>query len=219
MILDRLAPRPTLLFTVTEYRSDYTEVNDVVRRLGSEYDNVTIIDWQAIAETPGVLSSDRLHPTETGSRGARPGGGRCAGPGFDRRRSVLEVGVPRRLGGQPRHRRRLERRWLDAPPPGATTTTTVRPSSTTTTSVAGSGSVAPPPRPRRRRRTPHDDAASTTPTTATTAAADDDARLPPTTRHDGPADDGDHRRRRQPRSIRRGSARSTDRPADPTTHL
>ena len=66
MILDRLAPRPTLLFTVTEYRSDYTEVNDVVRRLGSEYDNVTVIDWQAIAETPGVLSSDRLHPTETG---------------------------------------------------------------------------------------------------------------------------------------------------------
>ena len=66
MILERLAPRPTLLFTVTEYRSDYTEVNDVVRRLGSEYDNVTVIDWQAIAETPGVLSSDRLHPTETG---------------------------------------------------------------------------------------------------------------------------------------------------------
>ncbi len=66
MILERLAPRPTLLFTVTEYRSDYTEVNEVVRRLGSEYDNVTVIDWQAIAETPGVLSSDRLHPTETG---------------------------------------------------------------------------------------------------------------------------------------------------------
>ena len=46
MILDRLAPRPTLLFTVTEYRSDYTEVNDVVRRLGSEYDHVTVIDWK-----------------------------------------------------------------------------------------------------------------------------------------------------------------------------
>ena len=65
-ILDRLAPRPTLLFTVTEYRPDYSEVNDVIRRLGSEYDNVTILDWQAIAETPGVLSSDRLHPTESG---------------------------------------------------------------------------------------------------------------------------------------------------------
>jgi hypothetical protein len=65
-ILDRLAPRPTLLFTVTEYRPNYSEVNDVVRRMGEEYDNVTIVDWEAISATPGVLSGDRLHPTETG---------------------------------------------------------------------------------------------------------------------------------------------------------
>jgi hypothetical protein len=65
-ILDRLAPRPTLLFTVTEYRTAWSEVNDVVRRLGSEYDNVTLIDWEAISGLPGVLSSDRLHPTDTG---------------------------------------------------------------------------------------------------------------------------------------------------------
>jgi hypothetical protein len=65
-ILDRLAPRPTLLFTVTEYRSNYTEVNEVVRRLGTEYGNVTVLDWQAISQTPGVLSGDRLHPTEKG---------------------------------------------------------------------------------------------------------------------------------------------------------
>jgi hypothetical protein len=65
-ILDRLAPRPTLLFTVTEYRPDYSEVNEVVRKLAAEYDNVTLLDWQAIAETPGVLSGDRLHPTEMG---------------------------------------------------------------------------------------------------------------------------------------------------------
>ena len=65
-ILDRLAPRPTLLFTVTEYRPNYSEVNEVVRKLGEEYDNVTIVDWEAISATPGVLSGDRLHPTETG---------------------------------------------------------------------------------------------------------------------------------------------------------
>ena len=65
-ILDRLAPRPTLLLTVTEYRSSYVEVNEVVRRLGAEYDNVTVVDWKTLAETPGVLSSDRLHPTESG---------------------------------------------------------------------------------------------------------------------------------------------------------
>lgn len=68
-ILDRLAPRPTLLFTVTEYRSNWSEVNEVVRRLDVEYDNVTIIDWEAISRLPGVLSSDRLHPTEAGRDG------------------------------------------------------------------------------------------------------------------------------------------------------
>lgn len=65
-ILDRLEPRPTLLFTVTEYRPNYSEVNEVVRKLAAEYDNVTVLDWQAIAETPGVLSGDQLHPTEMG---------------------------------------------------------------------------------------------------------------------------------------------------------
>lgn len=65
-ILDRLAPRPTVLFTVTEYRSNYAAVNDVIRGLAEEYDNVTLLDWQQIAEEPGVLSGDRLHPTDLG---------------------------------------------------------------------------------------------------------------------------------------------------------
>jgi hypothetical protein len=67
-ILDRLAPRPTLLFTVTEYRPNYVEVNEVVNRLGAERDNVTVLDWKTISETPGILSSDRLHPTDAGRR-------------------------------------------------------------------------------------------------------------------------------------------------------
>lgn len=65
-ILDRLAPRPTVLFTVTEYRPNYADVNEVVRRLAEERTNVTLLDWQAIAEEPGVLSGDRLHPTDLG---------------------------------------------------------------------------------------------------------------------------------------------------------
>ncbi len=65
-ILDRLAPRPTLLFTVTQYRPNYADVNEVVRRLDTEYDNVTLVDWELAALTPGVLSGDRLHPTDQG---------------------------------------------------------------------------------------------------------------------------------------------------------
>ena len=67
-ILDRLAPRPVVLLTVTEYRPDYVEVNEVVNRLGAERENITVLDWSTISDAPGVLSSDRLHPTDTGRR-------------------------------------------------------------------------------------------------------------------------------------------------------
>ena len=162
-ILDRLSPRPTLLFTVTEYRSSWSEVNDVVRRLGSEYDNVTIIDWEAISGTPGVLSSDRLHPTETGREvlaesvavalGPVAGEGDCLRSQFRDDSAINRGGgggstVSRSTGSSSRGTR--------------TTTTTVKPSSggtsgggsttggsngstgvTTSTVAGGSGSQAP----------------------------------------------------------------------------
>ncbi len=65
-IITRLAPRPTLLFTVTEYRPSWAEVNESVRRVASQFDNVVLVDWKTVAEAPGVLSSDRLHPAEAG---------------------------------------------------------------------------------------------------------------------------------------------------------
>ncbi len=67
-ILDRLAPRPTLLYTVTEYREDWAEVNEVIAELGEEYANVTIIDWEEVARTPGVLMADGLHPGDEGEQ-------------------------------------------------------------------------------------------------------------------------------------------------------
>ncbi len=65
-ILDRLAPRPTVLYTVTEYKPEWAEVNEVVRRLAGEYENVTLVDWASISEVPGVLSGDGLHPGTQG---------------------------------------------------------------------------------------------------------------------------------------------------------
>lgn len=66
LMLERLAPRPTLLLTVSEFRRDWVEVNEVVAELGTEYDNVTIIDWEEIAQAPGVLSGDGQHLTNAG---------------------------------------------------------------------------------------------------------------------------------------------------------
>ena len=66
VILYRLAPRPTLLYTVTEYRPAWAEVNETMRKLAGEFDNVTVVDWEQTARYPGVLSGDGLHPTNTG---------------------------------------------------------------------------------------------------------------------------------------------------------
>ena len=66
LILTRLAPRPTLLFTVTEYEPSYAQANESIRKLAAEFDNVTLLDWEQVSKYPGVLSSDRLHPTDDG---------------------------------------------------------------------------------------------------------------------------------------------------------
>jgi len=141
-ILDRLTPRPILLLTVTEYRPNYVEVNEVVNRLGAERDNVTVLDWKSISETPGILSGDRLHPTDTGRRvlaesvaaalGRFPGGvGECLRSTF---RDDSAVGRDStKVLGRPS--------TSSVSNSTSTTTTTARPptSSTTTTVPSGGG--------------------------------------------------------------------------------
>ena len=65
--LDRLEPRPTVLLSVTEWRSDQREVNDVIADQVLSRDNVWFVDWKSISETPGVLSSDGIHPSDEGN--------------------------------------------------------------------------------------------------------------------------------------------------------
>ncbi len=65
-ILFRLAPRPTVLMTVTEYKPEWAEVNAVIEELAALYDNVTLVDWGKVATYPGVLSGDGLHPGQQG---------------------------------------------------------------------------------------------------------------------------------------------------------
>jgi lysophospholipase L1-like esterase len=135
-ILDRLAPRPTLLLTVTEYRPSYVEVNEVVERLGSERENVTVLDWKTISETPGILSGDRLHPTDTGRRvlaesvaaalGPVDGIGECLRPSF--RDDSAVRGDTSTVLGRP------------SSGSGSATTTTTRPTSSATTSTVAGGS-------------------------------------------------------------------------------
>lgn len=66
VILDRLAPRPTLLYTVTEYLEEYEEVTAVIDGLVADYPNVTLIDWADTADNADLLRDDGLHPTDEG---------------------------------------------------------------------------------------------------------------------------------------------------------
>jgi hypothetical protein len=181
-ILDRLAPRPTLLLTVTEYRPDYVEVNEVVNRLGAERDNVTVIDWTTISATPGVLSGDRLHPTDAGRRvlaesvaaalGPVDGVGECLRSTFRDDSSV--GGNTTTVLGRPSTRSTSS---------SATTTTTVRPttSATPTTSGVNPSSTTPastaapaptvPPAVSTTTVSPVTTATTVTPTTVTPTTA------------------------------------------------
>ncbi len=145
-ILDRLSPRPIVLLTVTEYRPDYVEVNEVVNRLGAGRDNVTVLDWKTISETPGILSSDRLHPTDTGRRVLAESVAAALGPFPDGIGDCLRSTFrdDSAVGGN-------TTTVLGRPSTGSgstgsrttTTTTTVRQSTSTTTSTAPSSGATP----------------------------------------------------------------------------
>ncbi len=97
-ILARLAPRPTLLYTVTEFKPNRADVNAAIRGMLAYYPNVQIIDWAKMtADDPSLLGADGYHPSPAGIS-----------------RLVLETaialgGAPtgswRRLPEQPVHRR------------------------------------------------------------------------------------------------------------------
>jgi hypothetical protein len=66
-ILERLAPRPTLLYTVTEFQANRADVNAAIRGMLAYYPNVQIIDWATMtAEEPSLLGADGYHLSPAG---------------------------------------------------------------------------------------------------------------------------------------------------------
>ena len=66
-IVDELAPRPTVIYTVTLFRPDRAEVNDIIYDIAMEHDNVRVIDWQGeTAKDPGLVGGDGLHLSDRG---------------------------------------------------------------------------------------------------------------------------------------------------------
>ncbi|HEX4980537.1 MAG TPA: hypothetical protein VFV63_02520 [Ilumatobacteraceae bacterium] len=153
-ILTRLAPRPTLLYTVTEFRPNRADVNAAIRSMLTYYPNVQLIDWAKLtADDPGLLGSDGYHLSPAGisrlvletaaALGAAPtgGGGDCLSSRFtDDSAGTVPGG---RSGGTPT--------TAGGTRPRATTTTTtggpttVPPSGSTTTGPATSSVTTVPP--------------------------------------------------------------------------
>ena len=66
-IVDRLAPRPTVLLTVTEFRPDRVDVNEAIYEIAAENDNVRVLDWAAeTAADPALVGGDGLHLSNLG---------------------------------------------------------------------------------------------------------------------------------------------------------
>lgn len=66
-IIERLSPRPIVLFTVTVVSEKKIAVNEMIREAATAHDNVVILEWEAFtAAHPEVLRNDGLHVTEEG---------------------------------------------------------------------------------------------------------------------------------------------------------
>jgi hypothetical protein len=66
-IVDRLAPRPTLLLTVTMYQPNRKDVNDTIYDIAMDHDNVRVVDWASETQNdPTLTGGDGLHLSDLG---------------------------------------------------------------------------------------------------------------------------------------------------------
>ena len=67
-LLERLAPRPTVLYTLTETTPDHARINEYIRWRSYFHPNVVVVDWaqHTAAEPDTLLAGDGLHPTPEG---------------------------------------------------------------------------------------------------------------------------------------------------------
>ena len=66
-LVEKLAPRPTVLMTVSEYRAEQLEVNTVIFEVAAAHPNVVVVDWAAItAAHSDYLRDDGLHLKDPG---------------------------------------------------------------------------------------------------------------------------------------------------------
>lgn len=67
-LVERLAPMPTILYTLTERHPDHSRINEYIRWRSYFHPNVIVVDWGRYTgdEPERLLAGDRLHLTEEG---------------------------------------------------------------------------------------------------------------------------------------------------------
>ena len=65
-IVETVWPTKMVLLTTAMFRDSQREVNESIRRMREEYDNVTVLNWGDIAKTPGVIAQDGVHLSADG---------------------------------------------------------------------------------------------------------------------------------------------------------
>ena len=68
-LLQRLSPRPTIVYTLSEVDDDAPAINEMIRALPGSFRNVVVVDWAAATEANPELLVDQDRPqlTEQGS--------------------------------------------------------------------------------------------------------------------------------------------------------
>jgi len=65
-VLDQFADVPVVLVTTTVFRPTQRQVNEVIRDLAAQRDDVRVIEWAEISQERRLLSGDGLHPNADG---------------------------------------------------------------------------------------------------------------------------------------------------------
>ena len=102
-IVQRLAPMPVVLLTVTEFAENRREVNDAITLVATEFPNVHLLDWGAIAAADADNDPARRRPSLDQQRANDVGLERrhSAGPG---------TGATGQLPEHPVHQRQWRQR-------------------------------------------------------------------------------------------------------------
>ena len=65
-MFDVLSENPFVVLTTAEFRPKQLQINEIIKRVASEYGNVTVLDWAAVARNNGLIGTDGVHLTADG---------------------------------------------------------------------------------------------------------------------------------------------------------